>query len=85
MSEPGTFAAIKTVGRGHARGCSRCGALKNAGTVTTALQAVDNRGTNLGEAGSRIRSKTVSLCEPCAVATYLAIEALLLKESGRES
>jgi hypothetical protein len=60
-----TFADFASTKKGS-RGCTRCGADKNAGAVAVGLRRLDGGGRMTDHLGSRTRS----LCEPCSIDVY---------------
>jgi hypothetical protein len=74
------FEEVQRTGRSH--GCPRCGAERNTGMVTVALQRLGPNG-RVQVRGGRVRSKSISLCESCAVETQLILEAALFEEAKR--
>lgn len=77
MSRNGrTFDSIRTVTGKRSKGCPRCGAEKNAGSVNVQLQEL----TSQGQLSRRVTSRAKSLCEPCSIEVYEALVTLLLQE-----
>lgn len=77
---PRSFDEIPAANRGRSRGCPRCGADRNAGTVTVAAQKLSAKGQMA--AGGRLASKTISLCESCTVDVFEAVRSHLLAEAA---
>ncbi len=70
-----TFDEVEQKGRPRSKGCPRCGK-DNKGNVSIYLQELPLKKAR------RVRGRSISLCEGCAVEIYMNLEKQLLDEVG---
>lgn len=76
-----TFDDLRRPTKKRSKGCPRCGAEKNAGSVSVQLQSL----TSAGQLDRRVCSRSKSFCEPCCIEVYERALEIMLAEAGEES